>query len=171
MRLFLGTPWVRVWNQDVAESLCRCCSGLIVASWWAVEGVVLRWRPGKCRKRDQPCNELVAINVFSSQAVNRNTKHIFNKHTLLTIISSLVFSKLFYCSNVWPSTSKGNITKLQSIQNFACRIVCGACKYDHATPVLKLHGGAKIWILFSSGKTMIYERAQRVSKSFDSCWL
>ena len=27
-----------------------------------------------------------------------------------------------------------------------------------------LHGGAKIWILFSSGKTVFYERAQRVSK-------
>ena len=27
-----------------------------------------------------------------------------------------------------------------------------------------LHGGAKIWILFSSGKTIFYERAQRVSK-------
>ena len=27
-----------------------------------------------------------------------------------------------------------------------------------------LHGGAKIWILFSSGKTIFYERAQQVSK-------
>ena len=27
-----------------------------------------------------------------------------------------------------------------------------------------LHGGAKIWILFSSSKTIFYERAQRVSK-------
>ena len=27
-----------------------------------------------------------------------------------------------------------------------------------------LHGGAKIWILFSRGKTIFYERAQRVSK-------
>ena len=27
-----------------------------------------------------------------------------------------------------------------------------------------LHGGAKIWILFSSGKKIFYERAQRVSK-------
>ena len=27
-----------------------------------------------------------------------------------------------------------------------------------------LHGGFKIWILFSSGKTIFYERAQRVSK-------
>ena len=27
-----------------------------------------------------------------------------------------------------------------------------------------LHGGLKIWILFSSGKTIFYERAQRVSK-------
>ena len=27
-----------------------------------------------------------------------------------------------------------------------------------------LHGGLKIWILFSSGKTIFYERAQQVSK-------
>ena len=68
--------------------------------------------------------------------VNR-IKYISNKHTLLTITNSLVFSKLFYCSNVWSSTSKRNITKLQSIQNFACSIVCGARKYDHVTPLLK----------------------------------
>ena len=27
-----------------------------------------------------------------------------------------------------------------------------------------LHGGAKIWILFSSGKTIFYERAQDIDK-------
>ena len=32
-----------------------------------------------------------------------------------------------------------------------------------------LHGGAKIWILFSSGKTILYERAQRVSKILFYC--
>ena len=40
--------------------------------------------------------------------INR-VKHVFDKRTLLTIINSLVFSKLFYCSNVWANTSKCNI--------------------------------------------------------------
>ena len=64
-------------------------------------------------------------------------KHIFDKRTLLMIINSLVFSKLFYCSNVWANTSKCNINKLQAVQNFACRIVSGARKYDHITPIRK----------------------------------
>ena len=33
--------------------------------------------------------------------------------------------------------SKLNINKLQSVQNFACRIVSGIRKYDHDTPELK----------------------------------
>ena len=65
------------------------------------------------------------------------TKHVFDKRTLLTIINALVFSKLFYCSNVWANTSKSNISKLQGIQNFAARIATGTRKYDHITPVLK----------------------------------
>ena len=68
--------------------------------------------------------------------INR-VKHVFDKRTLLTIINSLVFSKLFYCSNVWANTSKCNINKLQAMQNFACRIVSGARKYDHITPSCK----------------------------------
>ena len=33
-------------------------------------------------------------------------------------------------------TSSKNIQKLQLIQNFACKIICGARKYDHVTPLL-----------------------------------
>ena len=46
-------------------------------------------------------------------------------------MNALVFSKLFYCSNVWPNTSQGNTKKLQLVQNFAARIVLGLRKYDH----------------------------------------
>ena len=49
----------------------------------------------------------------------------------------LVFSRLYYCSNVWSNTSKCNIQKLQLIQNFACRIVCDIRNFDHVTPALK----------------------------------
>ena len=53
------------------------------------------------------------------------------------VMNTLVFSKLFYCSNVWANCSKLNIAKLQSVQNFAYRIVSGIRKYDHITPELK----------------------------------
>ena len=68
--------------------------------------------------------------------INR-VKYIFDTQTLLNIINALVFSKLYYCSSVWSNTSNKNILKLQSVQNFAARIVSGARKYDHITPVLK----------------------------------
>ena len=65
------------------------------------------------------------------------TKHVFDKCTLLTIINALRLSKVFYCSNVWANASKLNVSKLQSIQNFAARIVTRTPKCDHITPVLK----------------------------------
>ena len=34
-----------------------------------------------------------------------HVKHAFDRQTLITVINSLVFSKLFYCSNVWLNTS------------------------------------------------------------------
>ena len=68
--------------------------------------------------------------------INR-VKHAFDRQTLITIIKSFVFIKLFYCSNVWSNTSQTNINKLQAVQNFACRIVSGTRKFDHVTPILK----------------------------------
>ena len=38
---------------------------------------------------------------------------------------------------MWASTTKKNIARLQKVQNFAARIVTGARKYDHITPILK----------------------------------
>ena len=56
---------------------------------------------------------------------------------LITIINSLVFSRLLYCSSVWTNTTKKNIELLQTMQNFAARIVSGTRKFDYVTPILK----------------------------------
>ena len=64
-------------------------------------------------------------------------KHVFDKHTPLTILNALVFGELLYCSNVWGNTKKSNVCKLQSIENFAARIATSPHKYDHITPVLR----------------------------------
>ena len=53
-----------------------------------------------------------------------------DKKTLLLLINSFVFSKLFYCSSVWGNTSKRNLHKLQLVQNFAARVVLGLKKFD-----------------------------------------
>ena len=68
--------------------------------------------------------------------VNR-VKHVFEKNSLIIITNALVFSKFFCCSSVWSNTTQSNLDKLQAVQNFACRIVSGAGKFDRITPLLK----------------------------------
>ena len=68
--------------------------------------------------------------------INR-VKKSFDKTTLELLITALVFSKMLYCSSVWANTSLQNVNKLQSIQNFACKIVTNTRKFDHVTPLLR----------------------------------
>ena len=67
--------------------------------------------------------------------INR-IKYLLDSRTLKNVITSLVFSKLYFCSTVWGNNSKTNVRKLQRIQNFAARILTGTRKYEHITPVL-----------------------------------
>ena len=71
--------------------------------------------------------------------INR-AKNAFNSSLLVTLINTLVFSKLHYCSTVWSSTTACNVQKLQLVQNFAARIISGTYtlyKFEHVTPSLK----------------------------------
>ena len=39
-------------------------------------------------------------------------KHLLDTNTLILLILSFIFSKMFSCSTVWSNTSKGNVHKL-----------------------------------------------------------
>lgn len=79
--------------------------------------------------------ELASSCIFRLSCINR-IKHLDRK-TLILLINAFAFSKLLYCSTVWSNASKQNLNKLQSVQNFACRIILGLRKYDHITEGLK----------------------------------
>ena len=66
--------------------------------------------------------------------INR-VKESFDKETLKLLITSLVFSKMLYCSTVWSNNSTQNINKLRSIQNFASKIVTNSRKFYDVTPL------------------------------------
>ena len=68
--------------------------------------------------------------------INR-IKHLLDRQTLLLLIKSFVFSKLFYCSILWWNTSKTNVHKLQLVQNFVARIILRLRKFDHISERLK----------------------------------
>ena len=44
---------------------------------------------------------------------------------------------MLYCSSVWSNTSTSNVKKLQSIANFACKIITKTRKYEHVTPLFR----------------------------------
>ena len=85
---------------------------------------------------DQHLNYDVHTTKTTSSCMNQlvqisRIKHLLDKKTLLFLINSFVFSKLFYCSSVWGNTSKRNLHKLQLVQNFATRVILGLRKFDH----------------------------------------
>ena len=85
---------------------------------------------------DEHITQVTSKCIGSLCQINR-VKYLFDRRTLITIIDSLVFSKLLYCSSVWANTTKKNMELLQTVQNFAARIVSGTKEFDHVTPVLK----------------------------------
>ena len=95
-------------------------------------GVILDWH----LTYNEHIKRLVSSCTAKLCQINR-VKDSFDKETLKFIISSLVISKLFYCSSTWSNTSSTNISKLQEVQNFACRIITNTRKFDHITPALR----------------------------------
>ena len=79
----------------------------------------------------------VVSSCFSKLYQINRVKKSFIKETLKLLIASLVFSKMLYCFTVWSITSAGNVSKLQSIQNFASQIITNSKKFDHVTPLLR----------------------------------
>ena len=77
------------------------------------------------------------ISLLGKDLTPSKAKHAFSKSLLITVINCLVFSKLYYCSSLWSSTSCINKGRLQGVQNFAARVVSKSRKFDHITPVLK----------------------------------
>ena len=81
--------------------------------------------------------DTLASNLVKKLCMLSRIRHLLDTSAMSIVINSLVFCKRFYCSSVWSGTCKGNVNKLQLIQNFAARILSGKRKYEHITPTLK----------------------------------
>ena len=60
-----------------------------------------------------------------------------NKATADVLVRALVTSRLDYCNALLGGISKQCLSRLQRVQNMAARVIVGAHKYHHITPVLK----------------------------------
>ena len=54
-----------------------------------------------------------------------------------TLVHAFVSSRLDYCNSLLYGIGDGLLTKLQTVQNAAARVVTGTRKFDHITPVLR----------------------------------
>ena len=79
----------------------------------------------------------VMSSCFAKLCQINRVKRSFDQETPELLITSLVFSKMLYCSSVWSNTTLQNINRLQSIQNFASKIVTNSRTFDQLTPLLR----------------------------------
>ena len=59
-----------------------------------------------------------------------------SEETFASVVQATALSVIDYCDLVYGNAAKCILSKLQKSQNFAARIVIGARKYDHVSPVL-----------------------------------
>ena len=57
--------------------------------------------------------------------------------TAKTLLHAFISSRLDYCNSLLYGVGDGLLKKLQAVQNAAARVVTGARKFDHITPVLR----------------------------------
>ena len=79
---------------------------------------------------DNHISQLASSCMNKMYQINR-AKNSFDQKTLSEVVSSLAINKMLYCSSVWSNTSASKVKKLQSIENFACKIITKTRKYDH----------------------------------------
>jgi len=58
-----------------------------------------------------------------------------------TLVQAFILCRLDYCNSPFYGITEGPMRRLQSVQNAAARLVSGAQRYDHITPVLQPTGG------------------------------
>ena len=88
---------------------------------------------------DKFCKNTWHINHLSSSLFQqlRNIRKIRAKldfDTAKIVVQSLILSKLDYCNSLLVGTPECHLSRLQHVQNMACRVVCNLKKFDHVSP-------------------------------------
>jgi hypothetical protein len=79
------------------------------------------------------------------------------KDSVEIIIHALITAKLDYCNSLLYGLHKRLISKLQSVQNSAARVVTMSRKYNHITPVLIQLHCTSLYIIILSLKCIWHE--------------
>ncbi len=88
--------------------------------------------------------EYIADKAAKKLGVIRKVNECLNRSTVLTLYKSLILPLFDYCDTVYMCTSLGNLSKLQLLQNQACRTILLAGRY---TSVKDMHCSLKLEML------------------------
>jgi len=73
--------------------------------------------------------------VMGTLVYLNHIKNQITTETRIMVVQTLVLSIINYCSNIWGSTNKTQMQKVQKLQNFAARVALGnISKLDHISP-------------------------------------
>ena len=65
-----------------------------------------------------------------------SVRNYLTEFATTTLVTTLILSNLDYCNSLLSGITNDNLKKLQSIQNFAAKVIKRKKKYDHVTPIL-----------------------------------
>ena len=120
---------LKSWHRYVVHiTVVHVTIGLKPSTCWRTHLVVCRTRTVMNTER------------YSSMRQLRLVRSSLNEESAKTLVHAFVSSRLDYCNSLLYGVSDELLQKLQVIQNAAARVLTGARKFDHITPVLcELH--------------------------------
>ena len=87
----------------------------------------------RCLHGWSPC---VAVDITSCRQLRPLVRSI-SEEAVKTLVQAFISCHLYYCNSLFYGIAEGLMSRLQSVQNAAARLVSGARRYDHITPVLQ----------------------------------
>ena len=86
-------------------------------------------------KFDKQVNAVVKACFFQLRTIAK-LKALLSPADLQRVIHAFISSRLDYCNSLYTGISQSSLSRLQMVQNAAARLLTGARKRDHITPVL-----------------------------------
>ena len=81
-------------------------------------------------------NQVCQKGHFQLRKIRQIRKYL-DREATEKLVHAFITSNIDYCNSLLYGTSNAVIEKLQKLQNTAARVICGANRYDHITPLLK----------------------------------
>ena len=83
----------------------------------------------------KPHIDYISKKIAKNIGIVIKARHIFEKNTLLTLYYSFIFPYLNYCIQLWGSTYKTHLKKIEILQKKVIRIIAGVNKRVHSKPI------------------------------------